>query len=316
MTGTGTGTNTATCVIPSASVGTYTATATYGGDGNYNAAPSAQGPVNVSKATPTISFVTSPSSPQPGGSFTVTATVNEPNGGPNPTGTLTWTITPPSGTATCAQSTLNANGSGTCTITNAVKGTYTVAASYGGDGTYNPANGSTQVAVVLPPAGFDIQAPGNGDGKPDTTDTIVFTYNQAMSLTSILSGWNGSSVNEVAQFTRTNGQTQLTVQCSGSRCNDPNLGTVNLGDASGTHYLAGGGFQGTTVDLNATMVASTNAAGQTVITITLTQSSNSFITVSGNTTLTWTPDNGATNTAGTPVATTTMTESGSPKKNF
>ena len=43
------------------------------------------------------------------------------------------------------------------------------------------------------------------------------------------------------------------------------------------------------MDLNATMVASTNAAGQTVITVTLTQSSGSLSTVNGNTTLIWTP---------------------------
>ena len=72
-------------------VGTYTATATYGGDGNYIAAPPAQTTVGVTKATPTLSFTTTPTNPQPGSSFTVKVTVNEPNGGPNPTGTLTWT---------------------------------------------------------------------------------------------------------------------------------------------------------------------------------------------------------------------------------
>ena len=314
----GTGTNTAPCVIPSASVGSYAATASYGGDNNYQAAAPAQGPtVSVSKATPTITFVTSPTSPQVGGTFKVTATVNEPPGGLNPTGTLNWTITAPSGSPTCAASNLDSNGSGSCTITNAVKGPYTVAATYLGNTTYNAANGSTQVTVTLAPAGSDIQAPGNANGKPDNTDTIVYTYNQAMSLTSIMSGWTGNSVSVLAEFTRTNGQTKLNIQCNTFRCNnDPNLGTVNLGDASGTHYLNGGGFNGSTVDLNATMVASTDAAGQTVITITLTQSSNSFNTVNGNTTLSWSPDNGATNTAGVAVATTTVTESGSPKKNF
>jgi len=316
----GTGTNAATCVIPSAAVGSYTATAIYGGDGNYNAAPAASSaPVNVSKATPTISFSTQPTSPQVGSNFTIKATVNEPNGGPNPTGQLAWTVTTPSGTTyTCTPNpaNLDSTGSATCLVSGAAKGTYNVAASYGGDPVYNQATGSTQVVVALAPAGFDIQAPGNQDGKPDTTDTIVYTYNQAMSLTSILPGWNGSSTPVVAEFNRTSGQTQLTIQCSGFRCNDPNLGTVNLGDATGTHYLNGGGFGGTTVDLNAAMAASTNAAGQTVITITLSQSNNQFNAVSATTTLTWSPSASATSTGGVACATTSVTESGAPKKNF
>ena len=307
----GTGTNTATCVIPSASLGSYTASASYGGDGNYNAAQPAQTSVSVAKATPTISFSTSPQNPQAGGSFTVTATVNEPNGGPNPTGTVTWTVTPPSGSASCTASTLNANGSGTCTVTNAVKGTYTIAASYGGDGTYTPASGSTQVAVTLAPAGFDIQAPGNGNGRPDNADTIVYTYNQAMSLDSIQNNWNGSSEAVTAEFARQGSQSQLTILCNGRRCSTINLGTVNLGD-TGTRYVN----SGNPVDVNASMAASVNAAGQTVITITLGLPNGSLTTVGVNTTLTWNPSSQATNTSGAACATATVTESGAPKKNF
>jgi type II secretory pathway pseudopilin PulG len=312
----GTGTNAATCTVPNALVGTYTATATYGGDGNYSAAPPAQTSVSVNKATPTFTFTTTPTNPQPGSNFTVKATVNEPNGGPNPTGTLTWTITPPSGTApTCAASTLDNTGSGTCTVANALKGTYTINVAYGGNTTYNPANGSTQVVVALAPAGFDIQTVGNpADNKPDNADQIVFTYNQAMSVNSIQNGWNGASETVTAEFTRQGSQTQLAVLCTGFRCNTINVGTVALGD-TGSHYV-NGGFGGGTVDLNATMVASTNAAGQTVITVTLSQSSGSLSTVNGNTTLAWTPNGNATNTTGVACATTAVNESGVPKKNF
>jgi type II secretory pathway pseudopilin PulG len=315
----GTGTNTATCTVSNTLVGTYTVTATYGGDGNYTAAPAAQTTVSVTKATPTFSFTITPTNPQPGASFTVKATVNEPNGGPNPTGTLTWAITPPpppSGPApTCANSTLDNTGSGTCTVANAVKGTYTINVSYGGNGTYNPANVSTQVAVVLAPAGFDIQSVGNpADNKPDTGDQIVFTYNQAMSVDSIQHNWNGASETVTAEFTRQGSQSQLAILCTGRRCNTINIGTVALGD-TGTHYV-NGGFGGGTVDLNATMVASTNAAGQTVITVTLTPSSGSLSTVNTNTILTWTPSGSATSTTGVACATTAVNESGAPKKNF
>jgi hypothetical protein len=135
-----------------------------------------------------------------------------------------------------------------------------------------------------------------------------------MSVTSIQNAWNGASENVTAEFTRQGNQSQLAILCSGFRCNTINLGTVALGD-TGTHYVSGG-FGGGTVDLNATMVASTNAAGQTVITVTLTQSSGSLSTVNGNTTLIWTPSGAATSTTGVACATTAVTQTGSPKKNF
>jgi hypothetical protein len=200
-------------------------------------------------------------------------------------------------------------------VANALNGTYSVNAAYSGDTSYVPASGSTSVVVTLAPAGADIQTVGNPqDSKPDSGDQIVFTYNQAMKVSSIQNGWSGSSENVTAEFTRQGGgQTQLAILCNGFRCATINLGTVALGDASGPHYV--NGF-GNTVDLNATMAASTNAAGQTVVTVTLTQSSGSLSTVSGNTALTWTPSTSATNPAGVACAGTPVTESGSPKRNF
>jgi hypothetical protein len=310
-----TGTNTATCSVSNSLTGTYSVTASYGGDGNYT---SSQGPTTtgVTRATPTLSFTTNPQNPQPGSTFKVTVTVNEPNGGPNPTGAVTWTITPPSGAIpTCAPSTLDGTGSGACTISNALQGTYTVSAAYGGDATYTPANGSSPVVVALAPAAFDIQTVGSPqDNKPDTGDQIVFTYNQAMKVSTIQNGWNGTSENVTAEFTRQGNQTQLAILCTGNRCNPINLGTVALGDTSGTHYV--NGFGNSTVDLNATMVTSTNAAGQTVVTVTLTPSSGNLSTVNANTSLVWSPSAAATNNAGVACSTTAFTQANSPKRNF
>ena len=289
-----TATNTTTCSFTLASnapTGTYSATAVYQGDGNYNFSQSASpATISVSKTTPTLSFSTSPQSPQTGSSFTVTVTVNG-TAGITPGGNVTWTVTPPSGTApTCNLSTLNNQGQASCAVSNAVTGMYTVAAAYGGNGAYNAASRSTPVAVTLTPAGFSIQTVGNpADNKPDNGDKIVYTYNEAMSLNSIYpvrGGWNGSSVSVNAVFSRSNGATTLAIQCSGFGCTNPDLGTVSLGDTGSSHYIPGGNFGGTnTVTLTATMTASTNAAGQTVITITLTLSSSQFSAVSGNTLL-------------------------------
>ena len=138
-----------------------------------------------------------------------------------------------------------------------------------------------------------------------------------MSLNSIMNGLTvNNPVSVSAVFTRSTGATSLTLQCTGFRCNNnPNLGSVSLGDTGGSHYIAGS-FFGNTVTLSATLTASTNAAGQTVITIALTGSSSSFSAVPGTTTLQWNPSNQATNPGGTACATTTITESGAPKANF
>ena len=64
-----------------------------------------------------------------------TATVVGDPAGVIPTGTLTWTVTDPlSHAVTCPDSTtLDATGKGTCTIADALAGTYSATASYGGD---------------------------------------------------------------------------------------------------------------------------------------------------------------------------------------
>jgi len=323
----GTGTNSTTCsfTLPTnAPTGTYSASANYGGDTNYASSVSSAAMISVNTAMPTLSFSTSPQSPQVGSPFTVTVTVHG-NGSITPQGTVTWTVTPPSGSVpTCSPSTLSVSGQATCQVTPTVVGTYQVKAVYvpnAGNTAYNGASGQTPVAVTLAPAGFDIQTTGNpADNKPDGAagggDKIVYTYNQAMSLNSIMNGLTiNSPVSVSAVFTRSTGATSLTIQCTGFRCNNPNLGSVSLDDTGSSHYIAGS-FFGNTVTLSATLTASTNAAGQTVITIALTGSSSSFSAVPGPTTLTWTPSNQATNPAGTACATTAINESGPPKANF
>jgi len=317
MTSSTTGTNSTTCsfTLPTtAPTGTYSASASYQGDGNYNpSASSSPATIGVSTQTPTLSFSTSPQNPQTGQSFTVTVTVNG-NGSLTPTGTVNWTVTAPSGTnPTCAQSTL-VNGQASCKVNNSVTGTYTVAATYNptpGTTAYGTASGSTQPMVTLPPAALSIATIGSpADNKPDSGDKIVYTYNQAMSLNSIMNGLAlNTPVSVSAVFTRSTGATSLTIQCTGFRCNNPNLGTASLGDSGSSHYIAGG-FFGNTVTLSATMTATANAGGQTVITIALTQTNPSISAVPSPTTVTWTPNTAATNPGGVNCAPTAVTETG------
>ena len=169
----GTGSNSTTCsfTLPTnAPTGSYSATANYGGDTNYTSSVSSAATISVNKGASTLKFSTSPAGPQVGSPFTVTVTV-QGNGSITPQGTVTWTVTPPSGTApTCSPNTLSGAGQATCQVTPTVAGTYTVAATYGGNTAYNAASGQTLVAVTLAPAGFDIQTTGNpADNKPEGT---------------------------------------------------------------------------------------------------------------------------------------------------
>ena len=110
-----------------------------------------------------------------GGTLVFTATVAGNPVGVIPTGTLTWTVTDPLGHAvTCPDSTtLDATGKGTCTIADALAGTYSATANYGGDTNYSPSMGLDTTAIVktmptpptitdLPPSGGIIPLGGGG----------------------------------------------------------------------------------------------------------------------------------------------------------
>ena len=162
----------ATCTVSGALAATYTASASYGGDAHYNTA-SGSGTVTVARAIPAVSVPGSPASPTYGSTLTFTATVTPPTGGVTPTGTVAWTIAAPAGSApTCANTNLN-GGVTSCSISNAVVGSYSVVASYQGDGNYFAATGSSNtltVPKVAPTVTVD-GAPSN----PVYGATITFT---------------------------------------------------------------------------------------------------------------------------------------------
>ncbi|HEY5025284.1 MAG TPA: type II secretion system protein, partial [Acidimicrobiales bacterium] len=203
----GTNTSMATCTVSGAPVGTYSVTAGYpaqGTSGNYGPG-SGTGTITVGKAASStmVTEVSSPTPAQPGSKLTFTATVGARPavaGDLKPTGTVVWSITAPSGpNPTCnppSQMTNPNNLTGTniatCAVLNAVAGTYTVTATYGGDGNYNggPA-GQTTVTVSKaiptfsfttnpqnpqPGASFTVKVTVNEpNGGPNPTGTVTWT---------------------------------------------------------------------------------------------------------------------------------------------
>ena len=82
-----------------------------------------------------------------GGTLIFTATVS--GAGVTPTGSVTWTVTDPNGAAvTCPPSTLDGSGDGTCTVTDAIAGTYSASADYGGDSNYDTSSGQDTASIA------------------------------------------------------------------------------------------------------------------------------------------------------------------------
>jgi len=169
-------------------------------------------------------------------------------------------------------------------------------------GTYNyglaladgAANSRTQTGSVVvdntAPTGSDVQTANGGTvNKPDTGDTVVYTFSEQIDPSTIKAGWDGSS-------------TAITVTVQQATPRD-RLGTnVNLG----TIDLRSNAWVTADAVFNATMVMS----GATV-TVTLgSLTSGSTATVATASALQWTPVNIAADRAGNACSTTTVTESG------
>ncbi len=309
---------TATCTIASASAGVYSVSAVFSGDTNYFSATAPTAQSTVAKATPTITVSSAFS--QGNSRLTFTAKVTPPAGDPVPTGGVTWAFTSDPGNLACTPNPGNLGGNPattTCTINGPQLGTYTVTATYVNI-SYNQVVSAPASATM--PAGSNIQSSPNspGDGKPDSGDKVLYTYNQAMDLTSFANQWSGTgSLNVFAWFTRQGPVTSLTVCTSRFNCANNNLvslGAVMLGDTGAAHYTAASG----TDILNATLTLS-NGSGQTVATLTLgsvAPGSGSPTAVAGTTPLTWTPSSAATSIGGTPSSTSAVPEAPPPVVNF
>jgi len=252
----GTNYSTATCTVSSPQAGVYQLTGNYAGDGNYS--PTAgYGTATVVSPTPTVAVNISPSSPTPGQTLTFSATVTGPSGGPTPTGSVQWAFTSaPNPAPTCNPSSLSGSGNSAtttvatdCVVANSQAGTYQVTATYSGDSNYQSATGSGSVTVAYPPMVVttitSTNAAGNTAGKAAKGDTIVITFSQPLSASTISSlGSTGTlTLCDQTSCGITQGS-QTAISITGLTANSP-ISSVywksgNTGTAPGTFAFSNG----------------------------------------------------------------------------
>jgi len=187
----------------------------------------------------------------------------------------------------------------------------------------NAGNSRTQsgLSVVVDntaPTASDVQtanAGGGTAGRPESGDTITYTFSEPPDPNSILSGWDGTSTPVVVRIVNgliLLGDDGLRVFDS-TDTNQLPLGTVDLGRGD---YI-GGLLGGEIGRFGATGTASSMAISGNSLTIALgTASGQGATTALGNGTMQWTPSTSATDRAGNAMSGTAGNESGPADKEF
>jgi hypothetical protein len=167
------------------------------------------------------------------------------------------------------------------------------------------------------PTGSDVQTANAAAtaGRPETTDTITFTYSEPIDPDSVISGWNGAATNVVVRMT--NG---LLVANDTLRVFDPSdttalpLGQTDLGRSDYVSGVVGGEI----LRFGATGTPSTMSISANSISITLGTASGSGTasTAAGNGTMSWPPSPLATDRAGNGASIAAASESGGADKEF
>jgi hypothetical protein len=165
---------------------------------------------------------------------------------------------------------------------------------------------TSRVVDNTAPTAVDIQSANAGAtvGRPETNDTITFTYSEQIAPASILAGWNGSSTAVTVRFTNSGSSDTLEVWNSGNTAVLPLTGPAVA--LNGNYVTASAVFTAT--------MAQSGAA----ITVTLgTLSGGAPATAGGGgAAMSWTPSATATDVAGNACTTTAATESGAADKEF
>ncbi len=167
--------------------GTYNVTGVYSGDANYAAATSNVVGVTVNQATPTVTVTCSPSTMVFGSTTSCTAHVSAG------TGTVSFS----GGSSHPGPWVETVNGSGNAVLTglsNWAAGTYTVQATYSGDGNYNGATGSavltittsTPVLTWATPAAITYGAPLSATQLDATSGGLAGTFSYTPAAGTVL----------------------------------------------------------------------------------------------------------------------------------
>jgi len=151
------------------------------------------------------------------------------------------------------------------------------------------------------PTGVDIQTTNAGaSAHPETGDTIIYTFSEAMSPASILTGWTGGSTPVTVRFT--NGNPDVVTVWNSANTVQTALGNFNSGKKYVTSTMS---FTGSTMLMS----------GSTVV-VTLGAPTAATQTPHGNTSLKWTVSTAATDLAGNPLTAGTITEIGAADEDF
>lgn len=169
------------------------------------------------------------------------------------------------------------------------------------------------------PVGADVQSANGGAtvGRPQTADTISFTYSEPIDPGSVLSGWSGGSTSVVVRMVNVGlldlANDTLEVFDPADSAALP-LGTTDLGRGDYVTGVLGGEI----LRFGATGTASTMAMSGNTITVTLGTSSGSgnASTAADNGTMGWTPSASATDRAGNAASIAATAESGATDKEF
>ena len=269
-----------------------------------------QATFTASKTNSSNSFVTA-------SKFPPTVTLTTPADGSAPTtrrrsfaappttrpATRTVTVNIYSGTTTTGsplQTKTGSRGGGTTystTTSTLAQGTYTaVVTQTDTSGNTGTSNANTFTVDTTKPTAVSVSGEnkaGGTAGKIEAGDTLTYTYSEAMSSTSLWSGWDGASTAVHIKF-RSSGNDTITVLTTA------NAASIKLGSVA-----TNGDYVSATTTFNATMALS--ADGTTVV-VTLGTPSNVTASANPGRNMSWTPSASAKDVAGNAASTTAYTE--------
>ena len=257
----------------------------------------------VDNTSPTVSLtdpgaylrltVTLDATASDGGSGVASVTIQR-----SPAGLNTWTDV-------CTDTTSSYSCSfDTTTVTDGLYDFRAAATDAAGNSTSSTVVASRTVDNTAPTA-VTVQTANAGAtaGRPETNDTVTFTYSETIDPASILAGWNGTAQAVMVRLIQGGGGDRLEVWNAGD--------TAKLPLTSTYLSLSGDYTTGAGATFTATMVQSGAS-----ITVTLGTLSGSVRTETANGTMSWPPSATATDFAGNACSTATANESGAADREF